>query len=157
MVVKAFYDIIRDVVCTDEFRQMKNYKYHKNGNLFRHSIKVAYLCYLHHKKKKMKIDIEEFVIGALLHDYFLYDLHSGTEKHKFHWFKHPKKALENAIKKFPNLTKTQQDMIKRHMFPVTLIPPRTKAGWLVCYYDKVAAVSDRFENNKKKKKQKCLN
>ena len=152
----TFYNIIKDVVNSNEFREMKNYQYHKNGNLFRHCIKVAYLCYLHHKKKQMKIDIEEFVIGALLHDYFLYNLHAGDKKYRFHWFKHSKIALKNAMQKYPNLTKTQQDMIKRHMFPVTLIPPRTKAGWLVCYYDKVAAISDCFENNKKKKKQKKL-
>ncbi len=29
-----------------------------------------------------------------------------------------------------------------HMFPLTLIPPTTKEGWLICIFDKVAAKSD---------------
>ncbi|MBE5755742.1 MAG: HD domain-containing protein [Clostridiales bacterium] len=145
----TFYSIIKDIIRTEEFRKMKNYKHHIKGNLFEHSLKVAFLCYKYHKKKGMKISIEEFVRGALLHDYYLYDLHGDGKKHRFHWFKHPRLALENALKKYPDLTKTQQDMILHHMFPLTLVPPKTKAGWLVCYYDKVAAVNDRFRKRKK--------
>jgi uncharacterized protein len=49
----------------------------------------------------------------------------------------------------------EEDMILRHMFPLTPVPPRTKAGWLLCLYDKIAALSDYFgENRWKKKKRK---
>lgn len=147
---KSFYLIVKDIIRTDEFREMKTYQHHVKGNLFSHSLKVAYLCFKHHRRKKMKIDIAEFVQGALLHDYYLYNLHGDGKKHRFHWFKHPKIALKNAMNKYPNLTKMQQDMILHHMFPLTIIPPRTKAGWLVCYYDKVAAFQDRFKKRKKK-------
>lgn len=150
----TFYSIVKDIIKTDEFKKMKNYKHHINGNLFKHSLKVAYLCYKHHKKKNLKIDITEFVQGALLHDYYLYDLHGDNKKHKWHWYKHPRIALNNALKKYPNLTKTQQDMILHHMFPTTPVPPKTKAGWLVCYYDKVAAINDRMKNKKKKKNKR---
>ena len=141
---KTFYSIVSDIIHTEEFKKMREYKHHIKGNLFSHSLKVAYLCYKHHKRKNMKIDISEFVRGALLHDYYLYNLHDGN-RHKFHWFKHPKIALRNALEKYPDLTKTQQDMILHHMFPITLNPPKTKAGWLVCYYDKVVAINDRFK------------
>lgn len=57
----TFYSIVKDIIRTDVFRKMKSYKHHVNGNLFLHSLKVAYLCYMHHKQKKMKIDIVEFV------------------------------------------------------------------------------------------------
>ncbi|MBQ7307228.1 MAG: HD domain-containing protein [Clostridia bacterium] len=150
----SFYQIVKDIIRTEEFKQMKNYQHHIKGNLFNHSLKVAYLCYKHHKKKKLKIDIVEFVQAALLHDYYLYNLHGDNQKHRFHWFKHPRIALNNAIKKYP-LTKTQQDMILHHMFPVTIIPPKTKEGWLICYYDKVAAVHDRFGKRNNKKDKKC--
>lgn len=153
MATPSFYSLVKDILKTDEFKEMKKYKHHKNTNLFRHSIKVAYLCYKHHIKHNMKIDIREFVQGALLHDYYLYNLH-GNKKHKLHLYKHPRIALNNAIKKFPKLTKVQQDMILRHMFPLTPIPPKTKEGWLVCHYDKVAAINDRFKKRKTKKKEK---
>lgn len=143
-----FLTLVRDILSSEEFKKMKTYRHHLKGSAYDHSVKVAYLCYVHHKKFKTKIALEEFVKGALLHDYYLYDHHDKNDPHKHHWFKHPKHALSNALKKYPNLTKTQMDMIRRHMFPLTPIPPHTKAGWLLCFYDKVAAVSDCFGKNK---------
>ena len=141
---KEFNEIAHDILNSNEFLKMKSYKVHVKGSLYDHSVKVAYLCFKHHKRFKMKMDVSELVRGALLHDYYLYDLHGGDKKYRFHWFKHPTKALEMATEKYPMLTKTQRDMIKNHMFPLTLIPPKTKAGWLVCFYDKVAAITDRL-------------
>lgn len=154
METPSFYSLVREIVATDEFKKMKTYKHHIHSNLYEHSLRVAYLCYKHHIKHKMKIDIKEFVQGALLHDYYLYDLHGDGEKHKRHWFCHPRIALNKALEKYPDLTKKQQDMILRHMFPLTPIPPKTKEGWLVCHYDKVAAINDRFRKRKTKKKEK---
>lgn len=145
---KEFVRLIQDMIHSEEFKEMKKYRHHIKGSLYDHSVKVAYLCFKHHSRFGTKIDLKEFVRGALLHDYYLYDLHDESISHKFHWFKHPSKALENALNKYPALTETQQDMIKHHMFPITPIPPATKAGWLVCFYDKVAAISDRFGENK---------
>ena len=143
-----FYLIIRDIISTKEFQQMKKYRHHVKGSLYAHSIKVAYLCYKHHKRFHMKVDINEFVIGALLHDYYLYDRHSGNVKYKYHWARHPRRALRNALRRYPNLTYTQKDMILHHMFPVTPIYPKTAAGWVLCFYDKVVAVNDYFGKNR---------
>ena len=51
-----------------------------------------------------------------------------------------------------NVVCIEQDMILRHMFPLIPIPPKTAAGWLLCFYDKVAALSDYFGENKWKKR-----
>lgn len=150
MIEKEFIVLIRKIVRSKEFCKMKHYKHHVKGTLYDHSVKVAYLCYKHHKRFRMKIDVKEFVIGALLHDYYLYDLHGDGVPHKLHWFQHAGCALRNALNKYPSLTATQQDMIKRHMFPITPKPPSTKEGWILCFYDKVAAVSDRFGKKRKK-------
>ena len=91
-----------------------------------------------------RIKLKELVHAALLHDYYLYDLHGTNKKYRLHWFRHPKIALEKAILRYPTLTLTQQDAIRHHMFPLTWNPPKTRAGWLVCFYDKVAAIHDRF-------------
>ncbi len=141
---KEFIALVWDILRSPEFKQMKKYRSHRNSTLYDHSVKVAYLCFKHHKRWGMKMDIAEFVRGALLHDFYLYDLHGDGQAHNFHWFRHPRVSLENALSKYPTLTKAQRDMIKRHMFPLTPYPPRTKAGWLICFYDKVAAVTDRF-------------
>lgn len=143
-----FVCLVRDIIRTEEFLQMKKWQHHVRGSVYDHSLKVAYLCYRHHKRFGMRIDVREFVIGAVLHDYYLYDLHGSDDLHKLHWFKHPQDALKNALEKYPDLTETQQDMIRRHMFPLTVIPPKTSAAWLLCFYDKVAAISDCFGKNR---------
>lgn len=152
MINIEFYSLIRDIIKTEEFQKMKAYKHHIKSNTYKHSIKVAYLCFKFYKKHKHKsLTLEELVRGALLHDYYLYDWRD--KKHKMHGFRHPKIAYENASNKY-NLTNQESDMIKRHMFPLTLIPPKTKGGWLVCFYDKVAAISDYLGKNKSKRKFK---
>jgi len=153
---KEFVDIIRETVSMPEFIKMKKVRYHINGNLYDHSIKVAYFCYKHHKRFGLRCDIRDLVLGALLHDYYLYDPHEKGKKHSRHWIEHPKKALKNAKIKYPNLSKMQQDMIENHMFPLTIKPPKTVAGWLVCFYDKVAAVDDRMFGKHKRIYKKGL-
>ena len=147
---REFVSLVRDILHSEPFRRMKHYRHHVTSTLYDHSLKVAFLCYKYYKrhpKMGKRIPLREFVRGALLHDYYLYDLHGTGEKKKWHWFRHPKRAWQNAKENYPALTVAQRDMIRHHMFPLTLKPPRTRAGWLVCFYDKVAAVHDRFGAN----------
>lgn len=143
---KVFYSLISDIIETDDFRKMQAYKHHLHGTTYTHSIKVAYLCYRHYQKHKSTLNINELIRGALLHDYYLYDWRDkSAAKHIngfVHGFMHPKLALENALQAYPDLTETEQDMIERHMFPLTPFPPKTRCGWLVCFYDKVAALGE---------------
>ena len=71
----------------------------------------------------------------------LYDWRKDDGWHKWHAFKHGKFALKNAIKEF-NLTDQEKDMIKKHMWPVTIIPPRTKEGFLLTFIDKYCALME---------------
>ena len=147
MINLEFYSLIRDIIRTEKFQSMKKYKHHIKQSVYNHSIKVSYMCYRFYKKHNMRnISLNEFVRGALLHDYYLYDWHD--KNHKLHGFTHSKVAYNNAINHYPDLTKIESDMIRRHMFPLTLIPPKTKGGWIICIYDKLAAISDYFGKNK---------
>ena len=152
MIDREFYLMIRDIVSTREFRGMKNYQHHVRGSVYDHSCKVAYLCYRHLKKFGSRTDVRELVRGALLHDFYLYDWHEMKKGNRLHLFTHPRRSLENALSRYPELTPRQRDMIRHHMFPITPVPPHTKAGWLVCFYDKVAAFGDYFGENKWKKR-----
>lgn len=143
-----FYRLIRDIITTEDYLTMKHFQHHIKGSVYDHSIKVAYLCYRHHKLFGTKIDLREFVRGALLHDYYLYDWHDRLDEHRHHGTRHPRRALENALKHYPDLTHNERDMIRHHMFPLTITPPRTRAGWLICFYDKIAAISDYCSKNK---------
>ena len=54
---------------------------------------------------------------------------------------HGKIALENASKYF-SLNEKEREMIKKHMWPVTIIPPRTKEGFLLTFIDKYCALME---------------
>lgn len=149
-----FYHLMQSIIHSDEFKKMKAFRHHVKTSAYAHSIKVAYLCYRHHKRHGTSIDLYPFLRGALLHDYYLYDRRNKDIKHKFHGFTHPKKALQNAKNGYPDLTPMEIDMIERHMFPLTPRPPKTRGGWLLCFYDKVAAVSDLFGKNMWKKRKR---
>lgn len=145
MAEQEFYGIVGDILNSERFLAMKKYRHHVKSNVYAHSVRVAYLCYRHHKRHGTCVDLHEFVRGALLHDYYLYDWHEMLPGRRLHLFTHQKVALQNALRDYPGLSRMQQDMIRHHMFPIVPLPPRTKAGWLVCFYDKVAAFADYFE------------
>ncbi|MGM9969496.1 MAG: HD domain-containing protein [Anaeroplasma sp.] len=142
-----FYNLISKIIHTPEYQTMKNHKHHINTNTYSHSIKVAYLCYKHGKKHRNK-NLSSLVRGALLHDYYLYDWHDKDKKHRWHGYKHPRIAYKNALRDYPDLNKIEKDIILKHMFPLTIIPPFTKEGWIVCFFDKLAAISDYLHKNK---------
>lgn len=148
MAVK-FKDIISDIIQNENFKSMKNHIHHGNISAYRHSITVAYLCYNYHINKNPSYDINEFVRGALLHDYYLYDWHNKGEGHKLHGFRHPYFAYKNAKKDF-NITPLMKDIIIHHMFPLTILPPKSKAAFMVSHFDKVATIRD-YKKRKRKK------
>ena len=95
---KEFQNLIQKIISSKEYQTMKHHRHHVKSNTFDHSIKVAYLCYRHHKRFHSKMNLEELIRGALLHDYYLYDWHEKDPSHRFHGFTHPKRALANALR-----------------------------------------------------------
>ena len=119
--------------------QERNFTQHRGTTVYEHSIGVAYTSYFIAKHMPFSFREASLVKGALLHDYFLYDWHEKDDSHKWHGFCHPKIAKEKAESDF-GLTKVEANIICRHMFPLTPIPPRYKEGFLVSIMDKICAV-----------------
>ncbi|MBQ1274875.1 MAG: HD domain-containing protein [Cellulosilyticum sp.] len=118
------------------FKQLKEYRHHYNTSTYDHSIGVAYFSLWLARMLHIKCDEESLVYGALLHDYYLYDCHANSRS--FHLVKHPTISVENAKRDW-KINKVQEDMIKRHMFPLTLMPPRYKESIIVNIVDKGCA------------------
>ena len=154
---QEFYRLIKDIVTTKEFRDMRHYQHHIKGSVYDHSIKVAYLCYCHYKKYGLDMDLRRFVRAALLHDFYLYDWRESKKEHMNHSYIHPKIALENAKKEFGELNEIEEDIILSHMWPVTLFKfPKYKESYLVCFSDKICAMKEFFGNVRNKKPNKKL-
>ena len=111
---------------------------HGTTSVYRHSIAVAYYSLVLVEKYKIKVNKETLVRGALLHDYFLYDWHVKDKSHNLHGFRHPYTALKNANRDI-ELNEIEQNIIKRHMFPLIPVPPKYKESAVVCFADKVCS------------------
>lgn len=133
-----FHEIIKDIINNETVLKMKNYIQHCNTNCYEHCYGVAYYCYI--ISKKLNWDYKSVTRAAMLHDLFLYDWRKRDNNRKgLHAFTHGREACKNACKIF-DLTEKEKNMIKRHMFPVTIIPPKSKEGMLLTFVDKYCAL-----------------
>ena len=123
---------------------INNEKYLQQKNFYQHGIKVATTAVKIAMKTNAKVNMRSLVRGALLHDFFLYDWHIPDKSHRLHGFTHPYVACRNAEKEFL-LNNIERDIIKRHMFPLTPVPPRYKESWIVTAADKLSASYETVE------------
>lgn len=114
---------------------------HGTTSIYRHSLNVAYTSLWMMERWQIRLEPKSLVRGALLHDYFLYDWHEKDGGHRLHGFRHPAFALYNASKDF-SLNRKEKNIIARHMFPLTVLPPRCLEAWIVCFVDKYCAFSE---------------
>jgi len=129
------------------FDETKNFIQHGNTSVYTHVISVAKKSIEIAEKYNLKVDMDSMIRGALLHDYFLYDWHDGKRERWIHGFTHPMKAYKNAKSEI-NLNGLERDIIIKHMFPLTILPPRYLESWIVTFADKyvsaVETLSSRF-------------
>ena len=141
-----FCKIGEDILSHPRYIEMKGYNHHGTVSCHYHSVFVAYMTY----KACCHSDCNtvEATRAALLHDFYLYDWH--IVKHdEYHAFYHPKEARKNAEKYFGRLTDLQTDMILAHMWPMHLMPPKSKEGMILTAADKICASCDFIKLSEK--------
>ena len=132
---EEFYGYIKDLVHHPYVLKMKNYQHHCNTSCYQHCLNVAY--YNYKICKFFNLDARSAARAGMLHDLFLYDWHNHRKKtgDPVHAMTHPHTALHNAQKYF-KLNALEKEMILKHMFPVTPIPPMHKETWIITLTDK---------------------
>ncbi len=139
---------IRNLCEKGRFTQTIQFMQHGDISVCEHCISVAYMSVFIARRLKLNVDYRALIRGALLHDYFLYDWHEKDASHSLHGFRHPRKAVENAQRDF-KLSVKEQNIILRHMFPLTVIPPACQEAWIVCIADKICAAAETMHLNKR--------
>ncbi len=137
---------IRSFAARPEVRRMEQFVQHGNTSCLLHCVAVAHVSFAIARALHLRVREEALSRGALLHDYFLYDWHVRDPLRKKHAFFHPSAALENARRVF-ELSEVERDIIRKHMFPLTPVPPRYREGWLVVLADKVCSVYEFFRKD----------
>lgn len=134
---------VSGIIDHEVVRSMKQFNQHKGVDCLEHSLNVSIRSYL--ICKKLGLDYRSAARGGLLHDFFLYDWHKENPYGGLHAFRHPKIASINANKSFV-LNKKEQDVIKKHMWPLTVSPPKYLETLVVIFVDKFYCVSEAFKN-----------
>lgn len=140
-----FENIINALITNETVLEMKNYKQHFDTSCFDHCYIAAYYCYF--ICKKLNLDYKSATRAAMLHDLFLYDWRDKNSHRRFHAFHHGKTACENACKLFELNTK-EQDIIIKHMWPVTFAFPNSIEGFILTFVDKYCALHESWQSIK---------
>lgn len=140
-----------DILASDNFCGTRKHIQHGTVSVYSHCISVARNSLLLSDRLGIRCDRRALVRGALLHDYFLYDWHDPEHisPHKLHGFYHPGIALKNASAEY-RLSPRERDIIKKHMWPMTVVMPRCKEAWIVTLVDKYCSICEilRLPNKK---------
>lgn len=138
---ETYMECVKDIMDNPVFQSMDLFMQHGDTTCKEHCIKVSYMSY--GICRRMGWDYAEAARAGLLHDLFLYDWHTHAKEtgEYFHGFTHPRKALINAEKYF-DLTDREKDMILRHMWPLTPIPPKSCEGLAIIYADKFCGLAE---------------
>ncbi|MCM1132651.1 MAG: HD domain-containing protein [Ruminococcus flavefaciens] len=137
----VFYMCVDDIIDSPELERLKGITHHISTTRFQHCLNVSYygyqLCRLFH------LDARSAARAGLLHDLFYYDRKrynsSKTKGQPSHSKKHSDIALRNA-RLLTDISPKEQDIIQKHMWPVTTAKPSYKETYIITFVDKYCAV-----------------
>lgn len=140
--MNEFEKILEQVNNDPNVKKMNDSLQHGSVTTYKHCYDVANICYKLNHKFKITKNVENLVLGAFLHDFFLYDWHNikCNNIKELHGFSHAKIAANNA-KNILNMNNEVCDIIKTHMWPLNITSiPKTREAWLVCIVDKYVSL-----------------
>ena len=134
---KEFDSLTDDILNNQEFLKLGK-KTHHGITRFDHSLRVA--TYTYKVTKFLGLNYVDATRGALLHDFFIDEVENRNSIERLR--EHPLYALENS-KKYFLLNDVQEDIIVKHMFPVTFQLPKYLESWIVDFIDDIASIYER--------------
>ena len=133
---EEFSDIIDDLMQDPAVLALREMDQHsKVSNRLDHSIYVSYLSFL--CCRRIGLDHVAAARAGLLHDFHFGDESEGVKR----LWRHPHSALQNALSRY-NLSAVEQDIIVKHMWPLTRPLPRHRETVVVSLVDKLCAVME---------------
>lgn len=132
-----YINIAGDIYRSKQFQSLEQYEQHLKINRLQHIRSVAYLSFV--AAEKLHLNAKETARAATMHDLFYYDWREDDKSHKLHGYRHPGFALKNAYYLCGDLTNREVDIIKKHMWPLTVVPPKYPESYIVTIMDKYCA------------------
>ncbi|SHJ88130.1 uncharacterized protein SAMN02745227_00940 [Anaerobranca californiensis DSM 14826] len=135
-IYREYKSYIEDLLRNENVKMMNRYRHHYFTTCLDHCLNVSFYSYM--ICRYVGLDYVSAARGGLLHDLFLYDWRTTKLSGGKHAFRHPDIALENAVKVF-DLNEIEKDIISKHMWPLTIKPPKYNESFIVCFVDKYCA------------------
>ena len=127
-----------------KIQEMKRYIQHGSITTYDHVERVTRMCFLVNRRWHLGANERALVIGAFMHDFYLYDWHENDRSHRLHGYHHPDTSCENAVTYF-QIGELVQHMIRTHMWPLTITKlPRSREAWILCLVDKYISTEETF-------------
>lgn len=138
-----FNELLKDYLYNERVMEMKDYIQHGTVSTYEHCRQVARLSFGMNRRLHLGADEKIITIGAMLHDYYLYDWHvDGDGSHRLHGLTHPRVAQENAVRHF-QIDNDIQNVIRTHMWPLTITKvPNSKEALIVSIADKCCSLNE---------------
>ena len=139
--------------------KMQEIPAHIGSNVYIHTFKVVKNVMKKAIKFRKNLDLENLLVAAIFHDYYLYNWRTTKDRPHPHGKYHPGIAVANAKRDF-NISEESQRMIKTHMWPFNFFnPPKGKEARLLCNVDTWIALVECLTTRKHKikKADKYLN
>ena len=138
----------REILDNEKFKAPDNLIAHGKTSVMEHSILVAECGLKIIEKYNLKVNKDEFIKSALLHDYYFYDWHNAPKHVGLHGFTHSKTAAENAKTTFGINDRVYANILS-HMWPLNITKlPKTKEGLILCIADKICSAGEVFVREK---------
>ena len=136
---EQLYAIVEKYDHHPDVQRMREYIQHGSVTTYQHCKNVALVSFWLNRRLHLHADETSLAVGALLHDFYLYDWHHCSNITHWHGFKHPRIARYNAETVF-RLTDKEKDIIQSHMWPLTPADiPHSREAALVCMADKMSS------------------
>ena len=147
-----FLEVAGDIYNSPQLQKLEGFVQHFNISRLQHIRSVAFLSFL--VSGKLGLNFKETARAATMHDLFYYDWREDDLSHKLHGYRHHKTALKNAFYLCGTLNKKEVDIIKKHMWPLTVIPPKYLESIVVTSMDKYCATIEMIYSASPKYREK---
>ena len=137
-----WYMIVEPKITSREYIKRRTFRHHGDVTVYEHSMMVSKKAY--RMAKRIGADYKSAAIAGILHDFYetpWQDVKIKQPIYKMHAFTHARVALNNSRKHFKKYLNTKiENAILRHMFPLTIIPPKTVVGIIITISDKLSSL-----------------
>ena len=117
---KLFYKELNKLILDPKIHRLSDFPQHNGSNTLAHCVQVAKRSFELAELFGWDIDEKELARGAMLHDYYQYNIKEKGFSAYHHGTSHPLTAMKKAQEDF-DLTDKELNIIRGHMWPAILV------------------------------------